>query len=150
MIRLYQPADFEPLTRLWFDAQTLAMPALMLHMGYTFQGAQDYFKKVVLTENEVWVYEQDDVPRGLLALQGEFIDRLYIDPRHHRRGIGSALLSHARDLQPRHLWLFTHMVNHMARSFYEKNHFVAEKFSISPAPEFEPDVEYHWRADLSQ
>ena len=37
----------------------------------------------------------------------------------------------------------------MALSFYEKNDFVAEKFGVSPEPESEPDVEYHWRAHSS-
>lgn len=145
MIRTYNPDDFEKITRLWFDAQVSAMPGLMLRMGYEFEGAQNFFKNVVLLENQIWVYEKGGIPQGFIALQGELIDRLYVAPSAHRCGIGSALLAHARQLQPRHLWLFTHMGNSMARSFYEKNHFVAERFGLSPAPEWEPDVEYHWR-----
>jgi ribosomal protein S18 acetylase RimI-like enzyme len=74
------------------------------------------------------------------------MDRLYVDPAYHRQGIGSALLAKARQLLPKHIWLYTHVANKMARSFYEKHGFVAEKFGISPEPESEPDVEYHWRA----
>ncbi len=33
----------------------------------------------------------------------------------------------------------------MRSAFYEKNGFIAEKYGISPPPESEPDVEYHWR-----
>ena len=32
-----------------------------------------------------------------------------------------------------------------SRAFYEKYGFTAEKFGVSPPPESEPDVEYHWR-----
>jgi ribosomal protein S18 acetylase RimI-like enzyme len=52
-----------------------------------------------------------------------------------------------RQLLPKHIWLYTHAANKMARAFYEKNGFVAEKFGVSPEPESEPDVEYHWRAN---
>jgi ribosomal protein S18 acetylase RimI-like enzyme len=82
---------------------------------------------------------------AFLGIQGDFIDRLYVDPKYHRRGIGQALMDYAKTLSPSHLWLYTHLANKMARAFYEKNGFVAEKFGISPAPESEPDVEYHWR-----
>ena len=60
-------------------------------------------------------------------------------------GIGQALLNFARERSPDHVWLYTLQINVGARAFYEKNGFVAEKFGISPPPENEPDVEYHWR-----
>jgi ribosomal protein S18 acetylase RimI-like enzyme len=56
-----------------------------------------------------------------------------------------ALLNFAREQSPEHLWLYTLQVNLNARAFYEKNGFVAEKLGLSPPPESEPDVEYHWR-----
>jgi putative acetyltransferase len=147
IIRLYKPEDFEAITRLWFDAQTAAMPKLMARMVYKFEDACEFFQRVVVTENQIWVYEQDGVPLGFFAIQGEFIDRFYVDPAHHRQGIGQAMLMKARQLLPKHMWLYTHVANKMARAFYEKNGFVAEKFGVSPEPESEPDVEYHWRAN---
>jgi ribosomal protein S18 acetylase RimI-like enzyme len=146
LIRLYRDEDFEPITRLWFDAQKAAMPKLMSRMGYEFDDACEFFRKAVVAENQIWVYERDGVPLGFLAIQGEFIDRLYVDPAYHRQGIGQELLMKARQLLPNHMWLYTHVANKMARAFYEKNGFVAEKFGVSPEPESEPDVEYHWRA----
>jgi GNAT superfamily N-acetyltransferase len=81
-----------------------------------------------------------------MAMNGDFIDQLYIHPDHWRRGIGSALLEFARRQSPQHLWLFTLQVNLNARAFYERRGFTAEKFGVSPEPECEPDVEYHWRS----
>jgi ribosomal protein S18 acetylase RimI-like enzyme len=124
----------------------VAMPGLAQRLGHEINGAREYFRNVVAVENQLWVYELDDRPVAYLGIAGEFIDRLYVDPAYHRRGIGQALLDHARTLSPNHLWLYTHVANTNARAFYEKNHFVAEKFGISPAPESEPDVEYHWRS----
>lgn len=147
IIRLYKPEDFDALTRLWFDAQTTAMPKLMKRMNYQFTDACEFFQRVVVTENQIWVYEQDGAPLGFFAIQGQFIDRFYVDPAYHRQGIGQAMLMKARQLLPQHMWLYTHVANKMARAFYEKNGFVAEKFGVSPEPESEPDVEYHWWAN---
>ena len=148
IIRLYKEEDFEAITALWFEAEKVAMPKLMERMNHTLEDARAYFLKAVVAEDQVWVYEKDGIPLGFLAIQGEFIDRLYVRPDHHRHGIGQALLGKARKLLPRHHWLYTHVANKMARAFYEKNGFVAEKFGVSPEPESEPDVEYHWRANI--
>lgn len=147
VIRLYRPEDFDDVTRLWFEAEKVAMPKLMKRMRHTLEDAREYFLRAVVAEDQIWVYELNGVPLGFLAIQGDFIDRLYVDPDHHRQGIGKALLMKARQLLPKHMWLYTHVANKMARSFYEKNGFVAEKFGVSPEPESEPDVEYHWRAN---
>jgi ribosomal protein S18 acetylase RimI-like enzyme len=147
IIRLYKTEDFDDITRLWFEAETVAMPKLMARMNYTIEDAREYFQRAVVAEDQIWVYEHNGIPLGFLAIQGEFIDRLYVDPAYHREGIGQALLMKARQLLPKHMWLYTHVANKMARAFYEKNGFVVEKFGVSPEPESEPDVEYHWRAN---
>jgi ribosomal protein S18 acetylase RimI-like enzyme len=146
IIRLYKPEDFDDITRLWFEAEKVAMPKLMQRMEYTLEVAREYFSRAVVTEDQIWVYERDGVPLGFFAIQGEFMDSLYVDPAYHHQGIGEALLMKIRQLLPKHIWLYTHAANKMARSFYEKHGFIAEKFGVSPSPESEPDVEYHWRA----
>jgi GNAT superfamily N-acetyltransferase len=65
---------------------------------------------------------------------------------HQRRGIGSALLSKARERSPQELRLYTFQRNGPARAFYERHGFMRIAFGVSPAPEYEPDVEYRWRA----
>ena len=147
IIRLYKFEDFDDITLLWFEAEKVAMPKLMARMQHTLEDAREYFSRAVVAEDQIWVYELAGVALGFLAIQGEFIDRLYVNPAYHRQGIGHALLMKARQLLPKHMWLFTHAANKMARSFYEKNGFVAEKYGVSPEPESEPDVEYHWRAN---
>ena len=51
----------------------------------------------------------------------------------------------AKERSPGHVWLYTLQINLRARAFYEKNGFVAEAFGVSPPPESEPDIQYHWR-----
>ena len=145
MIRLYREEDFEPVVQLWVDAQRVAMPALMARENYSVEDYRRYFRNVIVAENQIWIYELDGKPCAFLALNDSYIDRLYVDPKYHRRGIGQILLDYAKKLSPDHLWLHTHVANSMARAFYEKNGFVAEKFGVSAPPESEPDVEYHWR-----
>ena len=145
MIRPYRQEDFQTVTRFWYDAMRVAMPEVEARMAHSLDDARSYFRNVVAVENQLWVYELENQPVGYLGIQSEFIDRIYVDPARHRRGIGQSLCDHAKTLSPKHLWLFTHAANTMARSFYEKNGFVAERFGISPVPESEPDVEYHWR-----
>jgi len=146
MIRPYREEDFEEVTQFWFDAMDVAMPGLAKRLGHDLEGARDFFKRVIVVEDQLWVYELHNTPVGFLGIAEEFIDRLYVKPAYHRRGIGQALLDHARTLSPEHLWLYTHQANQIARVFYEKNGFIAEGFGMSPPPESEPDVEYHWRA----
>lgn len=144
MIRPYRDEDFDDVTALWFDAMLTAIPALMERMAHTLEGSRAYFRKSILNENKLWVYEQNGKPVAFLGLNNDFIDRLYVAPQYHRRGIGTALLEFARAEYPNHLWLYTDQANHMARTFYEKNGFVATRFGVTPPPESEPDVEYHW------
>ena len=146
MIRPYREDDFEVVTAFWFEAMQVAMPEMMKRMKHNLEDAREFFRNSVVSESELWVYEIDGAPVAFLALADDFVDRLYVDPAHHRRGFGKALLDYAKTLSPNHLWLYTHAANKMARVFYEKNDFIAENFGVSPAPESEPDVEYHWRA----
>lgn len=55
------------------------------------------------------------------------ISTLYVQPRHHRRGIGLSLLNrgleHARDLGAGSVWLTTNSQNAPAIGFYERHGF---------------------------
>ena len=146
LIRPYKSDDFEAVTKLWRHAREQAFPDFQRRKGHTFEEDQAYFRDVILIENDVWVLEVDATPVAFMAIAGDFIDQLYVDPEHQRLGWGRTLLEHARTLSPEHLWLYTLQINTNGRIFYEKNGFVAVKFGISPPPESEPDVEYHWNA----
>ena len=145
LIREYRPEDFDSVTILWRVAREKSLPAFQQEKGHFFHEDQDYFCDHILKENRVWVVEMDTRPVAFMAMQNEFIDQLYVHPDYQRRGIGQVLLDYARRLSPEHVWLYTLQINGNARAFYEKNGFVAVKFGISPPPENEPDVEYHWR-----
>ena len=145
IIREYRSEDFDAVTILWRISREKSIPEFQLEKGHFFFEDRDYFQKQIIKNNQIWVVESLNYPVGFMAMNKDFVDQLYIDPDHQRRGIGRSLLNLARERSPEHVWLYTLQVNASAREFYEKNGFVAEKFGISPPPESEPDVEYHWR-----
>lgn len=146
LIRPYKSDDFEAVTLLWRRAREQAFPDFQHRKGHTFTEDQAYFRDVILINNDVWVTEVNGTLAAFMAIAGDFIDQLYVHPDYQRNGLGGSLLAHARTLSPQHLWLYTLQINTNGRAFYEKNGFRAIKFGVSPAPESEPDVEYHWNA----
>lgn len=145
LIRDYRPEDFDAVTILWRIAREKSLPEFQNLKGHFFYEDQSYFRDHILKEDRVWVVECDGRPVAFMAMRDDFIDHLYVHPDDQQRGIGKALLDYARQLSPEHLWLYTLQINLQARRFYEKNGFLPQKFGISPPPESEPDVEYHWR-----
>jgi ribosomal protein S18 acetylase RimI-like enzyme len=146
MIRLYQAADFDPVTILWRIAREKSLPEFQRLRGHFFYEDRGFFQEHVLGEDQVWVAEERGSVAGFMAIREDFIDHLYVHPDFWRQGLGSQFLAFARGLSPAHLWLYALQINLHARAFYEKNGFRAEKLGISPPPESEPDVEYHWRS----
>ena len=144
-IRNYRMDDFDAVTILWRIAREKSLPEFQNAKGHFFFEDQDYFRKHILRENKVFVVESDGRPVAFMAVKDEFVDQLYVHPDYQNRGAGKALLDYARRLSPEHVWLYTLQINSNACTFYEKNGFTAERFGISPPPENEPDVEYHWR-----
>ena len=82
---------------------------------------------------------------GLLAVEADWIEQLYVLPRLQARGAGSALLDQAKWLRPEGLQLWTFAANHMARRFYERRGFVAvAETDGAENEERTPDVRYAW------
>lgn len=144
LIRPYQPEDFDAITLLWRQTREDAFPEFQRNKGHTFSEDRAYFRDVILINNQVWVAEAGGNVAGFIAINGSFIDHLFVAPAFQRRGIGHVFLEHARKLSPDFLRLYTFQFNQSGRTFYEKNGFRAIKFGISPPPESEPDVEYYW------
>jgi ribosomal protein S18 acetylase RimI-like enzyme len=144
IIRPYKSDDFDAVTGLWRRAREQALPEFQRAKGHTFDEDQIYFREVILVNNDVWVTEIGGETVAFMAISGDLIDQLFVDPAHQRIGLGKALLDHARRLSPERLRLFTLQINTNARAFYEKNGFRIARLGVSLPPESEPDVEYQW------
>jgi len=143
-IRLLRLEEVEEIVRLWRRSRQDNLPWLEERMGYTPQDDLRHFRGHLMAKYEVWVAAEAGVPVALLALGSSEVNQLYVEPKQQRRGVGSALLAHAKRHSPEGLRLFTHQRNERARRFYESRGFLATAFGVSPPPESEPDVEYRW------
>jgi putative acetyltransferase len=144
-VRRLIESESRAVVELWHHTKKDAYPYLPLEQARTPEDDYTFFHQKLLPRCDIWVAEQKGRLVGFLAIQGSYIDRLYVSPNVQRVGIGSALIKHAMELSPTGLELHTHQKNMVARRFYEKHGLVAVHFGVSPAPESEPDVEYRWR-----
>lgn len=142
-IRRAEPSELDALGALWFRSARAAHDYLPMLQALSEPEAVDIFRGFA-ADLELWVASRDGVIVGLLALENDCIDRLYVDPPAQGSGVGSRLLEHAKALRPAGLFLFTHQKNATARAFYERHGLRPTRFGISPEPESEPDVTYAW------
>jgi putative acetyltransferase len=103
---------------------------------------------------EVWLVEDDGRILGFLGIEHSMnldapvLERIYVEPDAQNRGVGSALLDHAKALRPDgiHLWVF--QKNEGARRLYERHGFRLVKLTDGGENmEREPDALYEWRPD---
>ena len=144
-IRKAEPAELPEAVALWERSRWDAQPRLEERMAYTHEQNLRQFVEVIARECEIWLALREGAIVGLLALRGDRIDQLYVEPQAQRTGVGSALLNRAKELVPEGLALFTHQRNLNARAFYESQGFEVAALGVSPPPESEPDVEFEWR-----
>ena len=146
-IRRMMESESKTVVELWHTTKKDAYPYLPLEQERTLEDDSTFFHEKLLARCDIWVAEEKERLVGFFAIQGSYVDRLYVLPNFKRVGIGTALIEHAMKLSPTGLELHTHQKNTVARDFYEKHGFMAVRFGVSPPPESEPDVEYHWRPD---
>jgi ribosomal protein S18 acetylase RimI-like enzyme len=144
VIRL-DAADIPGVVALWHATKRATYGFLVTERGRTMDEDDAFFRAHILDRCAIWLAVADGEILGFLAIAGSYLDRLYVAPGAQRRGVGAALFAKACALSPTGLELHTHVKNHAARAFYERQGCTAVRFGTSPAPENEPDVEYHWR-----
>jgi GNAT superfamily N-acetyltransferase len=142
-----QADDIEATGQVWHESKQAAYGFLPAEMALTLEEDEAIFRQYVLPGKDTWVAVQDGAVLGFLTLSGSYVARLYVQPERQGTGVGSQLLEHAKQCSRDGLELHTHQKNTQAREFHERRGFIAVKFGISPSPESEPDVEYHWRPD---
>ena len=102
-----------------------------------------------IDRDEIWVAEDGRIV-GFLGLKDDVVTHLYVEPRSQSRGIGSALLDHAKSLRSDRLELWVFQKNEGARRFYERHGFVLARLTDgADNMENEPDALYEWSPDDS-
>ena len=78
----------------------------------------DIVREQYLPNAPLWVaVDEADRPLGFMGMTGAVMDSLFIDPAHHGRGIGRAMVEHARSIAPE-LSVDVNEQNESAVAFY--------------------------------
>ncbi|HVN28916.1 MAG TPA: GNAT family N-acetyltransferase [Candidatus Binataceae bacterium] len=142
-IRAGHDDDAVAIAQAHIDARREAMP--WLPVIHSFEETVRFFGDFVIPNQAVLVAENEAGVVAFIAIEGEFVEHLYVAPAHQGIGIGDALLARAKEMRPEGLMLWTFEGNHRARAFYEKRGFVAVEFTDgSRNEERTPDVRYQW------
>ena len=142
-IRRGGPGDARAAADLWLSAREAAIGAIPppVHDADDVRG---HFASHVVSECELWlaVDERGELA-GILVLDGDWVDQLYVDPQHTGRGIGSSLLDVAKRERPHGLRLWTFQSNAGAQRFYLRHGFVeADRTDGRDNEERAPDILY--------
>ena len=143
-IRRAQPAKAASLAALWLRSRTDSGPAIPPTV-HTDEEVHRWFEEVVLPSCEVWLAASEGEVNGLLVLNNQWIDQLYVESTLTGRCIGGALLEHPMRLRPDGLKLWTFQSNRRARHFYEAHGLVSIAETMGDNEEGAPDVCYEWR-----
>ena len=129
MIRKYEADDADALVRIWRKANALAHS--FLPDDFVVQVAQD-MRDIYLPNAEIWVLEEDESPLGFIALIGDEVGGLFLEPAFHGRGFGKALADHAVALHgPLRVEVFEK--NAIGRRFYDRYGFVETERDVHEA-----------------
>ena len=116
IIRPYKQNDLECLLSCWDKADGLAHSFLPeAFRQQVRQGLVDLY----LPNTETWGAESDGKVIGFIALAGNEVGGLFLDPAFHGKRIGKALMDKARELRG-NLEVEVFKNNTIGRAFYER------------------------------
>jgi GNAT superfamily N-acetyltransferase len=108
-----------------------SLPRLSHSKGTYSRGRSRLLSDCDIGQDTIFAAEADGRAVGFIAIAGDFINQLYVDPVSQRQGVGALLVSSAKALSPSGLHLFTFETNVSGRVFYEEHDFRATGLAIS-------------------
>lgn len=123
MIRKYNETEIPTLLTIWEEASLLAHPFL----SDDFQAmVKQMMAEKYLPNSETWVYEESGKIVGFISMAGNEIGGLFVDPKSHSKGIGTALVNYVGQFY-NELEVEVFRDNKIGRPFYEKIGFTVIK-----------------------
>jgi GNAT superfamily N-acetyltransferase len=145
-VRRGTAADAAAAAEVYLRARHAAVPAVppLVHDN---DDVRRWFVEVVVAQRELWLVEDPDAGVvGIMVLDGDWVDQLYVEPGLTGRGVGSALIEVAQRERPTGLQLRTFQSNDGAQRVYRRHGFVeAERTDGRGNEEGAPDVRLAWR-----
>lgn len=144
-VRAAEAADAAAIARTHIRSREVAMPWLPPRKRSDAE-VERWVREVVLVDAEVSVaVDGGGSVVGYAAVEGEWLEHLYLMPEVRRRGIGSLLLARAKEQRPGGLDLHVFQRNTDAREFYARHGFtVVDLNDGSRNMEHEPDMTLRW------
>ena len=127
MIRSFRPADLTALCALWLQGTLQAHP--FIPASYWEENLE--LVRSQLPQAQVFVWEQQGVPKAFLGLTDSYIAGLFVSSECRSQGVGSRLLDLAKALCPQ-LSLNVYQRNTRAVRFYEREGFYRAASGTDP------------------
>jgi len=147
-LRSADPGDVGALATLYVAARAAAAPAIPAIVHDADEVHRWLAERVASPDVEVWLAEHEDEaagPLGLLVLEADWVQSLYVAPGHTGAGIGTLLLELAKGLRPGGLGLYVFESNPRAQAFYARHGFgEVRRGDGSRNEEGAPDIELAW------
>jgi hypothetical protein len=105
-IRRASASDSEAIADLYLTAREAASPYVPMP-AHTDGEVRDWISNLVVPTLDVWLAEGENGVVGLLVIDRDWIDQLYVEPSLPTRGIGRNLLDFAKSERPTGLRLWT-------------------------------------------
>jgi GNAT superfamily N-acetyltransferase len=117
-------------------------------VAHTNEETRSWIARRIIPQTEQWVAESDDGALiGMLVLDNEWVDQLYVEPAFTGEGIGGELIALAKRERPSGLRLWTFESNVRAQRFYERHGFSATDRTAGDNEEGAPAIVYVWDGD---
>jgi GNAT superfamily N-acetyltransferase len=147
IIRRVAPSDAAAAAELYLRARragsaTGSVPPLV----HADDDVRPWMTHVVIPRLERWAAERESGALvGMLVLEADWIDQLYVDPDLTRAGIGAELIAVAKRERPEGLRLRTFVSNVDAQRFYlRQGYHEVERTDGNCNEEEAPDILYAW------
>ena len=121
-IRHYVDSDLEELLSAWESASRLAHPFLTESF---MEKVKHDIPNVYIPNADTWVLVENQRVVGFIALIGNEVGAIFVDPNHHDKGYGKALMDKAQSLHDE-LELDVFKENSIGRQFYDRYGFILQ------------------------
>ena len=127
MIRKFENLDLDTVMQIWLHGN------LDAHAFIPASFWTDHFEMVrnMLPQVELYVHEDKDTRQidGFIGLAGNHIEGIFVAKAARSKGVGKALLDHAKLLKPS-LTLNVYQKNERALAFYRREQFAVQSEGI--------------------
>ena len=142
-VRPLEEDDCDTAAEAWWRSRVAA--AGMPPPVHSLAEVRRWFAEVLLPDGQTWVADDAGSLVGVLVLDGDDLDQLYVVPAAAGTGIGSMLVELAKSLRPDGLALWVFESNSAARAFYRRHGFAeVRRTDGATNEERAPDVRMVW------